>query len=155
MVLNPDSRESPERFDGRVPPPVVASVETTMFCNLECPMCFQFLNGTTVSGPHMDLQLFEKIAREILPVIDVLQPSVSGEPLMSRGLDRMLELAAAHGVRLDYTTNGTLLTRAMIRRILPTLGQLFVSFDGATRETFERLRRGASFDQVVANIREL
>jgi MoaA/NifB/PqqE/SkfB family radical SAM enzyme len=40
-------------FDGRVPYPSFASIETTAKCNLQCPMCLPYLAGSTVLGPHM------------------------------------------------------------------------------------------------------
>ena len=62
---------------------------------------------------------------------------------MSKGLGRMVELAEEYGVRTEYYTNGTLLNDRMISMILPTLGQICISFDGASKETFEYLRAGS------------
>ena len=129
-------------FDGRVPFPQFASIETTMKCNLQCPMCLPYLEGSTVLGSHMDPDDFEQIGSALFPYVDRFQLTVSGEPLMSKGLGRMLDLAAEYGVRAEYYTNGTLLNDRMIALILPTLGEICVSFDGATKETFEYLRAG-------------
>jgi MoaA/NifB/PqqE/SkfB family radical SAM enzyme len=142
-------------FDGRVPYPRFASIETTMKCNLQCPMCLPYLDGSTVAGMHMDLGDFEKVARAVFPYVDTFQLTVSGEPLMTKGLGRMLELAEEYGVRCEYYTNGTLLNDRMIAMVLPTLGQMCFSFDGGTRETFEILRKGAKFDEVMHNIGKL
>jgi MoaA/NifB/PqqE/SkfB family radical SAM enzyme len=142
-------------FDGRVPFPQFASIETTMKCNLECPMCLPFLAGSTVLGRHMEGEDFEEIARALFPFVDTFQLTISGEPLMSKGLARMLELAEEYGVRTEYYTNGTLLSDRMIAAILPTLGQICISFDGATKETFDELRKGATFEQVLANVERL
>ena len=60
------------------------------------------------------------------------QPSVSGEPLMSKGLDRVLAEAERMAVRAEYYTNATLLGPRVIERILPTAGRINISFDGAT-----------------------
>jgi MoaA/NifB/PqqE/SkfB family radical SAM enzyme len=143
------------KFDGRVPFPEFASIETTMKCNLQCPMCLPFLDGSTVNGRHMDPAAFEQIARAVFPYVDSFQPTISGEPLLTRGLDRMLELAAEYGVRTEYYTNGTLLNDRMIAMVLPTLGKMCISFDGATKETFEVLRKGARFEGVVRNLERL
>jgi MoaA/NifB/PqqE/SkfB family radical SAM enzyme len=142
-------------FDGRVPFPAFASIETTMYCNLQCPMCIQFLNGTTVSGPHMELEAFEAVAKAVFPFVDRFQPSVSGEPLMSRGLERMLEVARQHEVRVEYFTNGTLLNDRMVALVLPTLDSMSISFDGATKATFEQQRAGARYETVLANVRRV
>lgn len=146
---------SPRVFDGTLPPPSFASIETTMYCNLSCPFCIQFQDGTTVRGPHMEAATFEAVAAKLFPHLEVFQPSVSGEPLMSRGLERILELAARHGMRGVYHSNGTLLNDRLVAMILPTLGRLNISFDGATKPTFESLRRGAQFERVLENIRRV
>jgi MoaA/NifB/PqqE/SkfB family radical SAM enzyme len=149
------SKSGSTLFDGRVPFPEFASIETTMKCNLQCPMCLPYLEGTTVLGSHMELDDFEHVAKALFPYVDRFQLTVSGEPLMSKGLGRMLQLAEEYGVRAEYYTNGTLLNDRMIALILPTLGEICVSFDGATKETFEVLRAGATFEHVVRNVERL
>ncbi|MGB3966674.1 MAG: radical SAM protein [Planctomycetota bacterium] len=138
-----------------MPPPDFANIETTRFCNLRCRMCIQFNDGTTVSGPHMDLAEFEQIARSVFPYVKRWQPSVSGEPTMSHGFEAMLALAGRFGVKMEMFSNGTLLSPKMIERLAPNLGALSISFDGANAETFENIREGADFDRVVASIRDL
>jgi MoaA/NifB/PqqE/SkfB family radical SAM enzyme len=144
-----------EPFDGRVPPPDFANIETTRFCNLRCRMCIQFNDGTTVSGPHMEFAEFERIAQSIFPYITRWQPSVSGEPTMSQGFEAMLALAERFGVKMEMFSNGTLLSPRMIEKLAPSLGALSISFDGATAATFESIREGADFERVVAGIRNL
>ena len=140
-------------FDGILPPPDFVSVETTRYCNLRCRMCLQFLDGTTVTGPHMEWDMFERVAHELFPRVTRFQPSVSGEPTMSRGFMRMLELAARYGARLEICTNGTLLNERMRRLLIPQAGAVLFSFDGADKRTFESIREGADFDLVCRNIR--
>src|SRR5690349_12859957 len=144
-----------EPFDGRVPPPKWANIETTKFCNLRCRMCIQFNDGTTVAGPHMPFNEFERIARSVFPYVERWQPSVSGEPTMSRGFEEMLAIAAEFGVKGDVFTNGTLLSDAMIERLGPNIGCLTISFDGASKATFESIREGARFEDVVGNVQRL
>jgi MoaA/NifB/PqqE/SkfB family radical SAM enzyme len=139
-------------FDGRVPFPNFASIETTMKCNLQCPMCLPFADGSTVAGSHMEADAFERVARALFPHLDRFQLTVTGEPLMSKGLGRILDLAQEYGVRAEYYTNGTLLKERMIALILPSLGEICFSIDGATKETFETLRAGASFEAVFRNV---
>jgi molybdenum cofactor biosynthesis enzyme MoaA len=89
----------PAPFDGRVPAPEFASIETTRYCNLRCRMCIQFNDGWTVAGPHMPIEEFERIARSLFPHVVRWQPSVSGEPTMSRDFERMVVLAEEFGVK--------------------------------------------------------
>ena len=112
---NDQSAKATTVFDGRVPAPTFAAIETTMFCNLKCHFCIQYQDGTTVRGPHMDEETFEKVSDVLFPHLETLQPSVSGEPLMSKGLDRVLAKAEQYGLRAEYYSNGTLLNERMAK----------------------------------------
>lgn len=155
---NPSGLDQPTSdvpFDGNVPPPDFANIETTRFCNLRCRMCVQFQDGTTVSGPHMDFAEFERIAVSVFPYVTRWQPSVSGEPTMAQNFERMLALAERFGVKAEMFSNGTLLSPKVIERLVPNLGAMSISFDGATPGTFEAIREGASYEHVVGNVRNL
>jgi MoaA/NifB/PqqE/SkfB family radical SAM enzyme len=151
----PDDPIRQPAFDGRVPPPRFASIETTRFCNLSCRMCVQFNDGTTVSGPHMPIEEFERIASSLFPFVERWQPSVSGEPIMSRDFDRMVALAQQFGVKGEVFTNGTLLDERMFDLLAQNIGSLVVSFDGATKDTFEFIRVGAQYGAVLGKVRQL
>lgn len=142
-------------FDGRVPPPDFVNIETTKYCNLRCEMCHQFQDGTVITGPHLEMDRFNAWADATLPFAHRMQPSVTGEPLMSKGLPRMLEKVAEYGVRLDIVTNATLLNARMRAQLLPVLGRITISFDAAHERAFETVRAGAKFETVVANVRAL
>ncbi|MCK5942767.1 MAG: SPASM domain-containing protein [Planctomycetes bacterium] len=142
-------------FDGRVPPPDFAGIETTRFCNLRCRMCLQFNDGTTVAGPHMELHEFERIANSLFPYVSRWQPTVSGEPTMSQGFEQMLAIAERFGVKAEMFSNGTLLKQSMIEKLAPNLGSMSISFDGVSKETFEHIREGADYDQVIGNVQRL
>jgi radical SAM protein with 4Fe4S-binding SPASM domain len=164
MKLDPTSKPvgidqsagaEPIPFDGSVGQIDFINIETTRYCNLQCRMCLQFNDGTTVTGPHMDMDLFRKISEEIFPHVTRFQPSVSGEPLMSKGFQEMLEIALRHGVRTEICTNATLLTPRFIRLLSKVSGKILISFDGATKEVFEYIREGTAFEEVVANVKKL
>jgi radical SAM protein with 4Fe4S-binding SPASM domain len=142
-------------FDGRVPAPDFVNIETTRFCNLQCRMCIQFNEGLTVAGPHMELEVFEKVAREVFPFVRRWQPTVSGEPTMTKDFREMLAIAESFGVKAEMVTNATLLDDDMIVSLASNLGALMISFDGAERDTFEFIRSGARYDEVKDRIRKL
>ncbi|MDR2757269.1 MAG: radical SAM protein, partial [Planctomycetaceae bacterium] len=78
-----------------------------------------------------------------------------GEPLISEWFDYLCDKAIEYGVLLDITSNGTLLNESKIHKILPNLLDIKISFDGVKKETFERIRKGASYDVVVKNVEHL
>jgi MoaA/NifB/PqqE/SkfB family radical SAM enzyme len=132
--------------------PVKLTLETTDTCNLDCPHC-QIPRADKT--PRMDAAVLERVVSELFPTLIELHPTNLGEPLTWPLFRRLTLEMERHGVLLDLTTNGTLLDEARIEWIAPIARDVKVSFDGATPETFERLRRGARFSAVCANVRAL
>ncbi len=138
--------------------PVHLTIETTMACSLRCVMCQVYRSPAAmrqglVGNPVMSVDLFERLAFEAFPAAKAMTPTVMGEPLQTPFLPKMLELLSTYAVRMNIVTSGMLLTREMSRRLLPHLGKIKVSFDGATKVTFESIRCGSKFETVVENIR--
>lgn len=140
-------------FDGTLRAPSVVSIESTRFCNLRCPMC-EFVDlGTVATGPHMPLEEFTRIVTGLPAEVERVQLTVTGEPLLTRDLDRMIEVVDNLGLRLDVLTNGMLLHGKIVESLLPVLGRLQISFDGATKGTFEAIRVRSDFARVCRNVR--
>jgi radical SAM protein with 4Fe4S-binding SPASM domain len=60
-----------------------------------------------------------------------------------------------HGVYLNMYSNATVLDGERLRKIADRVHKLWISFDCADREVFEKLRVRAKFDTVVDHIREI
>lgn len=135
--------------------PQYLTIMNTYKCDLECPMCFKQLDDVfNMSLPDMEWIIFEKVAHEVFPHLRTINLSVSGEPLVSKNIFKELELMRRYRVKTDITTNGMpLARRGLLDALLPACHALTVSFDGATKKTFEYVRRGADFDMVVRNLR--
>lgn len=141
--------------DGSTAWPDVVTIETTRYCNLKCRMCLQFLEGSTVRGPHLGLDAFTEIAHKVFPFVKAWQASVSGEPLLTKDLPAMLAIADGHGVRLDLTTNGTVGHDRLRDALARSLRKVQFSFDSVDPELFAAIRVGARRDDVIANLRAL
>jgi radical SAM protein with 4Fe4S-binding SPASM domain len=75
-----------------------------------------------------------------------------GEPFLDRNIFDRIEYCARHGVSTLLSTNGTLLDERMAERLLASpLEHITLSFDGATKESFEYYRKGARFERVRDN----
>jgi radical SAM protein with 4Fe4S-binding SPASM domain len=75
-----------------------------------------------------------------------------GEPLMDPHIFERIALCHRHGISTLLSTNGTLLDEAAAARVLDSpLEQITLSFDGASKETFEFYRKGAKFEKVREN----
>jgi len=132
--------------------PVKLTLQTTDVCNLDCPHC-QIPRAQKTA--RMDEQVLERVVAELFPTLIELHPTNLGEPLTWPLFSRLCLEMARHGVLLDLSTNGTLLTPERMAWLHPIARDIKVSFDGASRDTFERFRRGARFDSVCANVRQL
>lgn len=132
--------------------PVKITLQTTDACNLDCPHC-QIPRAR--KKPRMREDVLDRVVEQLFPTLVELHPTNVGEPLTWPLFERLCQQMADYGVLLDLTTNGTLLSDQRIAWLVPIARDIKVSFDGATRDTFERLRRGARFDAVCSNVRRL
>lgn len=144
------------------PYPIDLIAELTNACNLKCAMCFQsdkalpVLKTTKVSVMAMDT--FKKIVDEsVKHHLPALKLSWRGESMLHKNFIEMLTYAKSKGI-LEVTTltNGTRMDESMCRAIVGAgLDQIVVSIDGITKETFEKIRVGADYDQVLSNVKTL
>jgi MoaA/NifB/PqqE/SkfB family radical SAM enzyme len=132
--------------------PVKLTLQTTDTCNLDCPHC-QIPRAEKTA--RMESAVLDRVVEELFPTLIELHPTNLGEPLTWPELPRLTREMERYGVLLDLTTNGTLLYGERLESIAKVARDIKVSFDGATPETFERLRRGARFASVCANVRGL
>ncbi len=119
----------------------------TASCNLSCRHCRGF--------PLAELATVR--ARTLIPEIARLKPGwvivEGGEPLLRGDIFALLDLMRQNGLDVHLVTNGMLLTPQNVT-VLKGLGvKVMVSLDGATQETYERLRAGASYARVLQAIR--
>ena len=135
----------------RVPAlPVEYIVETTAKCNLYCPMCPR----ETHKQPKEDMpdQIFERLVQGAARTGEHMMLIGLGEPFMDRKIFDRIEFCQRHGVATLLSTNGTFLDEAMAQRLLDSsLQHITLSFDGASKETFEYYRKGARFEKVRDN----
>ncbi len=127
-------------------------------CNIRCVMCYHSLDAFVRRPPEfLAVDAFEAIADAVLPYAHTLTLALGSEPMTSPHFIPVLRAASRHAVpRLTFFTNGTLMDEKNIAAILDArVTEVCVSVDGATRETYEAIRRGASFDQVLGNVRHL
>ena len=127
-------------------------LQTTDHCNLRCPICQL---SSTQKKSSMPLKIFERIVDELFPTLIELHPTNIGEPLVSPWFDYLCKKMENFGVLLDLTTNGTLLSDERISMLTPIIRDIKISFDGATKKTFEEKRLGAKFENVCDNISRL
>ena len=128
--------------------PVIMHVEMSSFCNCACIMCTHCYERND-HARYLDFSLFERF----LPTCRWAVINGIGEPFIHPDIVKILSRMKHYGVRLSLTTNAQYLPDD----VLPLIGDVFqricVSCDGAAAETFEEIRRGASFEKFLKNAR--
>lgn len=138
--------------------PSYVQMEPVGQCNLRCQMCaIQFRQDGPPYGPPA-LMSFETFTRLLdqFPGLQELHLQGLGEPMMHPRLFDMIEQAAARGIRVSINSNLTLVTPRRAQRCVASgLDQLHVSIDGATAQTYERIRVQARFSRVLESLASL
>ena len=91
------------------------------------------------------------------PLREVI-PSTLGEPLLWEGLDALADAAAAAGLLLNVTTNGTWPgrgARAWGERLAPVAADLKISWNGATAATAAAIMDGLDLAAAIDGVREV
>ena len=130
--------------------PVEYIVETTAKCNLYCPMCPR----ENHKQPKADMSddIFERLVQESGRSAEHMMLIGLGEPLMDRKIFDRIEYCERHNISTLLSSNGTFFDEKTCARLLDTpLEHITLSFDGATKESYEYYRKGANFEKVRAN----
>src|SRR5271168_5512717 len=130
--------------------PVEYIVETTAKCNLYCPMCPR----ETHKQPKEDMtgEIFDRLVKESSESAEHMMLIGLGEPFMDRKIFERIEYCERHNISTLLSTNGTFLDEKVSARLLETpLEHITLSFDGATKESYEYYRKGARFEKVRDN----
>ena len=136
--------------------PLYVAWQVTNECNLACLHCIE------ESGPGKAFR-DELNQREVFHVLEQLMegdvPYISfsgGEPMLHAQFFDMIEYVCERGSQLKIETNGHYLTPDNCARLaLLGVKAVQVSLDGASRETFNRMRIRGDFDCTVEGIRQL
>jgi len=138
-------------------------IEIITQCNLSCRICPRTIALEKANNEQMIKRWFEQIPIEAFQQIIYQLPSLQtislhglGEPLLHPDIFRMIRMAENKGIHVRFITNGTLLTQGVAQQLIKSkLWRLIVSIDGSTPETFELIRSGACFENVIENVKYL
>lgn len=129
-------------------------LDITRDCNLHCRMC---RDGLEITGKTMPFDLFRRLVDETSPYVKSYSLFNWGEPLVVTDFrERVNYVNSVKRVdcSVDISTNGMLLTDDMIDFLHSNEVNIIVSFDGADKETFEKIRCGAKFEQICDNLQK-
>lgn len=141
------------------------NLELTILCNLRCPFCWWW--GTSGVAPTIirerqplwkDQLSRAEIARTFEPLRGkpVHVYLSGGEPFERDDTIDIIETLSSFGLTISLTTNATLLTEAVVARLVKVSGLtvVHVSVDGP-KEIHDSIRGSGSFERTLENARSL
>ncbi|NQT66387.1 MAG: radical SAM protein [Actinobacteria bacterium] len=132
--------------------PIRIWIELSSRCNLKCRFCVNKDLPSNQKG-NMDFNLYKKIIDEISGKVYDINLFHRGEPLLNKDMVPMITYASESGIKTRIHTNATLLDKELSRSIISAgLDLISFSFDGYTKEIYEKNRSGASFEESLTNI---
>jgi radical SAM protein with 4Fe4S-binding SPASM domain len=143
-----EMRAGAETLVGR---PAHYKIELTNYCNLACVMCPHPSMEREVG--YMRPEVFRKIIDEISPEAEFVYLHHLGESLFHPRIGELIRYARDHRVPCGLSTNATYLDERKGRALLDAgIDLLIVSLDGASPESYERVRVGGDFARTVRNV---
>jgi len=138
-------------------PPLCVDVEVAAVCDLACPFCFRqtFATPDKVIADDLCYRIIDQAAELGVPSMKF---NWRGEPLLNPKLPDYIAHAKSKGIlETIINTSATKLDADMAERLIDAgLDIMIYSFDGGTKETYERMRPGRfgnnAFDAVYGNI---
>jgi len=137
-------------------------------CNLKCIMCEEhspysdfiptLFKETGVKRRRMKFETVEDIflQAEKLGVKEII-PSTMGEPLLYKEFDKIFDFAEKKNIKINLTTNGTFPKKSVeewAKLIVPNTTDVKISWNGATKETSEKVMLGIDFEKAIENVKE-
>lgn len=140
--------------------PTYIMFDITNRCNARCLHCPQSTDyGRGVHKTiHLDFSLYTRAVDECRGrEIQFIRLTADGEPLLHPKVFDMIDYAVKKDVGpVGLTTNGSLLNLDCAEKLAKSGAFLVdISLDAACKETYEKIRRGLSFEKTVGNIHHL
>ena len=138
-------------------------------CNFNCIMCEEH---SKYSNFKQKLFIETGIKRRLMPKewlenifieakklgVKEIIPSTMGEPLLYEHFETILELCKINDIKLNLTTNGSFPRKSVeewSNLIVPIASDIKISWNGATKETYEKIMQGSNYETHLQNAKTL
>jgi radical SAM protein with 4Fe4S-binding SPASM domain len=111
-------------------------------CNLDCLHC------RGMAKEELDSRTILRVAREIPSLKPRWVILEGGEPLLCRELFEIIKIIHMSNIKIYLISNGMLFNEDLIKKFAEFDVNLMISIDGADKESYEKIRIGASFEKL-------
>lgn len=123
-------------------------VEITNICNMHCSFCPE----TTRAKAFMRKEEFEIVAKEIINYTDYVYLHVKGEPLIHKELKEILDICNKYGLKINISTNGTLLKEKRDVLKMSNIRQLNLSLHSFEKQDVEDKEEQEKLNEYIKNV---
>jgi len=135
--------------------PIRTTFLITKRCNLMCKHCY-IGSSPYEKTRELTFQQVENVLKKLVDAGVFVIYFTGGEPFVRSDFMRILELASDLGFGVGVSTNGTLLSDDIVRKLSRlNIVKIQVSLDGARKETHEFIRGPGTFDRTITAIKKL
>lgn len=137
--------------------PKMVVVNVSYVCNAKCLHCVHTIDPSSREVAGKDIfvsdEVFKKLADECGRYNSLIRVTGTGEPLLHPNILNLIKYAKGKGCRISMITNGSLLTPEKSDFLLSVgIDGVEFSVDAASQETYEKIRQGLKFPQLLENI---
>tara|TARA_Y100000590_G_C15713317_1_gene1011037 strand:+ start:643 stop:2013 length:1371 start_codon:yes stop_codon:yes gene_type:complete len=138
--------------------PLSIDIETAAICDLACPQCSR--EYVITPDKLMTFDFYKKIINEVSQLnIPSIKLNWRGEPLLNPRIHELVDYAKQKGIlEVSINTNAVTLDEKKSKQLIESgLDVILFSFDGGSKETYEKFRPGRfnknKFENVYKNIK--
>ena len=134
-----------------LPFPPYLILEPTNVCNLQCPFCPRDLTEKSRGLGFMEFDIYKKIIDEAIENnVYGVTLYMLGEPMLHSKIVDMINYAKQAGIpAVNLSTAAT--TNNLDELLETELDDLILSIDGASKEMYEKMRVGGTFEKTISN----
>ncbi|MCM8772071.1 MAG: radical SAM protein [Candidatus Omnitrophica bacterium] len=134
--------------------PFLVDIEITTLCNLRCKHCY---NHSGEKGMNMDLELVKNLMLKLKKLNICIFDIIGGEPFLYPYIFEMLEFAKRIDLNTMVNTNGTLITKEIIKKLKEAnpFVKVGVSLDGSDPEINDLIRGNGNYKKTIDGINRL
>jgi radical SAM protein with 4Fe4S-binding SPASM domain len=111
-------------------------------CNLNCLHC------RGMADEELKEENVLKIAKELVALKPRWVIIEGGEPFLKEELFKIIEIIFENNIKTYLITNGMLFNEDLAFKLKKFKINLMISIDGATKESYEEIRKGANFEKL-------
>lgn len=141
-----------QKYPQLVPYPKYIEIEITSRCNKRCIFC----EHTSWNEPNRDLE-FDQFKR-LVDQFDLKWVNLTGEgdAFLNKSYLRMIQYLKSCNTSVFLVDSFDLITKDVARVLVESgVDGIYISMDGATKETYESIKIGCNYDRVLTNIKNL